>query len=223
MRCFTHACGVLTYNRSRVRWFFALVVMGGCGFEASLPSNAPRDGQLDDAPTSDGPPPVDAAIDAPPGPQCVRLACELVGGTCANGVCVIDNDTQTAVVCPGGMPCRVICDTTDACKAGGVDCGMATSCEVRCIGTATCQSGGVDCGSAATCEVRCEGNAACQTGPSADKSVECRASTCDVTCTGPSACQEGIDVDNMGSCTSHCCDGACEGGFDTCTNDDVCT
>lgn len=203
---------------SLVAW---LGLVAACDFQARL---GPADAQGEaDARRDDADVTADAAVDAPPGPQCVQIACELAGGTCTNGVCVIDNDLQTAVICPGGMPCKVICDTVDACKAGGVDCGMATSCEVLCIGTATCQGGGVDCRDATACKVRCEGTAACQNGNTSDLSVECRTSTCSVTCTGMDACQDGIDVEPGGACTSHCCDGACQGGFDTCTNDNVCT
>lgn len=175
-----------------------------------------------DAADRDGP--IDAPIgnpDAPTSTVCVQATCSAAGGTCEQGWCVIDSDSNGEVTCPAGMPCTVICDEQDKCK-NGVKCGLATSCVVRCTADAACQDRGVDCGSAATCNVTCTGSSACQHGSNGNRSVECRASACEVTCSGSGACQDGIDVDT-GTCESHCCGDACEGGTDTCINDNVCS
>jgi hypothetical protein len=198
------------------------LLVAACSFRVVSTTDDASDGR--DASPMD----VDAQRDAQPDAPdlCIAGPCGAAGGTCMNGRCVIDHDAQSAVTCPEGMPCTVLCNMGDACK-DGVDCARATDCDVTCSGTSTCQNGGVDCGMAQVCTVRCDGSNACQNGAGSNQSVECRASTCTVTCEGSSnACQEGIGDDSGGSCVAHCCDGACTNGTAvaaTCTKDSDCS
>lgn len=117
-----------------------------------------------------------ATIDSPINPPSCQSVCPMNGGTCVNGVCVIDcgfgpNGCPTKVVCPKGVPCKVLCGGTSSCGQG-VDCTQASSCEISCGGISSC-GGKVSC-AGTTCSVNCSGISSCFGG------VCCTAKTCNV-------------------------------------------
>src|SRR5262245_19208695 len=96
-------------------------------------------GHCEQATRSDGagePPPLGDADDT-----ACRAAC--TAGTCDHGVCVIDCSADSAcpndVVCPGTVPCRVVCG--DSACAHHIECRTPRECEIDCIGTGSCAAG----------------------------------------------------------------------------------
>jgi hypothetical protein len=142
-------------------------------------------------------------MDAPPpdtgGDNSALAACQhgCTAGTCdAQGVCVIDCSasgacSETDVVCPAGLPCRVMCG--DHACAHHVQCTMATSCEVQCSGASACGDE-IEC-PLGRCDVTCSGDSSCHNG------VKCQMScACDVMCSGTSSCGKPSVCPHMLSC-----------------------
>jgi len=108
-------------------------------------------------------------------------------GTCDHGVCVIDcsaaNACPTDVLCPGNVPCRVVCG--DHACAHHVDCRMSPVCTIDCVGTGSCADE-LRCGTG-RCTVTCSGDGAC-------KRVRCAdACACAATCSGPNSCIDAAE------------------------------
>jgi hypothetical protein len=159
--------------------------------------------------------PGDVPISHPPCTQ----ACDDAGGTCTDGVCVIDCSSESCArtACPAGMPCKVLCTSDSAC-AKGVDCGEASSCSVVCSGANSCV-GGIAC-AGDKCEVECSGLTACPnvircdagacdvqcTGISSCGQIRCGEANrdCSVTCTALQACPTGISSEGTGTTNVHC-------------------
>lgn len=123
-----------------------------------------------------------AVADAPVSPPCEQ-GCP--GGTCEDGVCVIDCSSPHAcaddVTCPPNLPCRVYCGDHACSKK--VSCGMATTCEVLCLGDSACAAE-IQCNES-RCKVDCAGASSCK------RRTKCgHACACDVTCGGLGACAE---------------------------------
>ncbi len=146
----------------------------------------------------------DADADALLPVTCADSLCVANGGRCADGGndCIIEcNDAGTnctsTILCPPGVPCRVVCATDDTC-AQKVDCTQATSCDVACTGKHTCN--GVACGGT-KCNVACTGMDSCQTG-----TIACTATDCAIACTGTGTkvCKDLV------TCTSATCNVTCE-------------
>jgi hypothetical protein len=135
--------------------------------------------------------------------------CPLACDACEDDVCVFrcgdDGACAERVVCPPGLPCRVVCDGPGAC-AGGVECLEATACAVDCFADDACL-GAIACGEG-PCLVNCAGDGSCADG------VDCAAScACDVDC-GADACAAPLN------CPLDCVNGEGEcydgSGCDTC-------
>lgn len=169
-----------------------LTVLLGCGFHASAPGKSRDDAGLRDA-TTDGTgvdaatdAAVDAAIDAPPDAAraCSTTACLGIGGTCQQGVCVVEVLLAGPLTCPAGLSCRFDCNSGVACK-GGIDCSQADHCTIDCAQMNSCQ------GSTFSCQGGC--------------TLYCRQAN---TCTNiVLTCGAGGD-----GCTRECCPGSSCGG-----------
>jgi len=119
---------------------------------------------------------------------------QCTGGTCEDGVCVIECGAECeGVVCPEGVACEINC------RGGGcttlVDCSAASSCTIECLGSNTC-AGDIMCGLGA-CEIECSGNESCA------GALDCGAScACDVTCNGSANCMAGTECPLGTTCES---------------------
>ena len=218
-----------------MHWLGLVGLLSACGFQ--VPGAPAGDAAGSDAPAIDAPQTIDAPngdpIDAPmtvDAPMvdafvglCDPAACGAAGGTCATSLCVIDQNSSAQVQCPAGMPCRVICDSSNSCKDGVVDCGNATACEVLCTGATSCQKG-VDCGNAGSCNVLCTGDDACQGDTDA---VLCRTGSCEITCNGTlgnnNTCQKSVNGTGSTACQAHCCGPACQDPTINCNVDNLCS
>jgi hypothetical protein len=111
-------------------------------------------------------------------PQC--SSCNAGQMTCRIDCAVTSCTNGSAVVCPPGWNCEVLCTTPSSCR-NGVSCAGTLSCDVQCTGTGSCR--GVACG-AGPCNVDCAGSNAC-------RGVQCGTScACDVTCSNGALCGE---------------------------------
>jgi hypothetical protein len=144
---------------------------------------------------------LDAAIDAKPIDAAV---CPTTCDSCdfASGTCMIAG-VGSAVSCPAGWHCTIMCGTAGAC--GDITCTSAVACNVTCATEGAC--GNVTCGGAA-CTIGCtaqgsgsgsgSGSAATACG-----TITCGPGACAVTCTGSGACGDT-------SCAASCrCDVSC--------------
>ncbi|HEY5921836.1 MAG TPA: hypothetical protein VIV11_09215 [Kofleriaceae bacterium] len=165
-----------------MRWVLLLGLLVGCRFGFDPPPTQT------DALTGD------ARVPSRDAGTCSDTACVAAGGDCVDNVCTIISSSEDPVVCPVGMPCRLICSGYRTCR-DGASCGGATWCDVACLGYRTCQYG-----------------------------VDCAGAECFVTCNGEEACEDGIRVGAGGTCTSHCCGTeACLAGTASCANDNTCS
>jgi len=140
--------------------------------------------------------PLAAAADAQSAPIDADSACltACTNGTCQRGVCVIDCSVSgsclTDVLCPAGVPCRVVCGD-HACQHR-VDCRMASLCVIECSGIGSCADE-VRCGTQ-HCWISCSGSGSC-------KHIRCGdACACDATCSGANACIEASECPQGGAC-----------------------
>jgi hypothetical protein len=167
-------------------------ICGGDGWCAEPDVAGRCDGIRDaepDAPTPDADVP-DPSPDAATGCKDVCAA-----GTCVDGVCTIDCSAEDTcandVICPTGVPCRVICGDSSCDKH--VDCTRSTSCTVECEGNLSCQDE-IRCGNG-PCDVSCNGYRSCA------HRVKCAESCrCDVDCLGIEACHDPAE------CPADACD-----------------
>jgi hypothetical protein len=114
----------------------------------------------------------------PAGCACTTLLPDRSGYADCTINCSGNRCRNSAIACPPGMACRIMCGSTDDCRS--VDCSQAKSCEVTCSGNSSCDQ--VTCGSG-RCDVTCSGIGSCEDG------VSCGASCgCDVRCTGNNSC-----------------------------------
>ncbi len=151
---------------------------GWCA-EPSIAGHCEQRVAANDAARSDG----SRGSDAPPDADLCAAAG--TNGTCDQGTCVIDcsvaNSCMVDIVCPAGVPCRVVCG--DKACTHHVTCPPASACEVQCTGAYSCGDV-IACGTA-PCAVTCSGYASCH------RHTSCaNACACDVSCTGTMACGE---------------------------------
>jgi hypothetical protein len=133
----------------------------------------PGDGPITDP---DGPLPPDAFV-CPP--QCT--SCNSQTNTCTIDCNISATACTTAINCPAGFNCNVLCTRNNLCQ--NVNCSQAASCNVQCKGNSTCKN--VTCGEN-KCDIECVGNLACQ-------NVDCvNSCACDVTCGQGTSC---VNVD----------------------------
>lgn len=217
----------------------ALALTGSCSFR-TVPGS-PSDGTPtgDGSAATDGPAGDARSPDAPPGLICNPTACGLAGGSCtADNHCRIQNSGASAVTCPAGHFCDILCTGSNGCRQGGVECGTAAGCNVTCGGGGptdqACQAG-VHCPAIGPCTVTCNGGQTCQreaivcgvgpcdvqclgTDACSDKGVDCRLSPqCNVKCVGANACRNGGIACGPGTCNGTCNgSAACENFPNTC-------
>jgi len=156
--------------------------------------NDPPGPNTDDAGAADGgvtnldsavPPPDASAIAA------CAAACPQVGGTCDGATCVIacpgPPACTTALTCPTGVACKVLCPSEKSCAS--VDCGSASTCRVECTGKDACRSVRSNAGQT---ELVCSGKDAC-------KDIGCAGDACVVQCMA-----DGCKANEVKCCAKQC-------------------
>ncbi|MEO8703004.1 MAG: hypothetical protein ABI867_23360 [Kofleriaceae bacterium] len=126
--------------------------------------------------------------------QCT--SCNLQTMTCKVDCAVSAATCNTAITCPPGWKCDILCSTQNSCRSG-IDCTEGESCNITCKGTGSCRN--IVCGEGA-CKTECSGLQSC-------RNLSCGDScACDVTCAQQADCEgvtcSEIQCETFNGCSS---------------------